>query len=269
MKKIILGIFILLSVLSFSESEKEGKESKYKFSLGTMVGHGSKLYKVEKDKLNYIPFISLESEDLYIRGTEFGYKHRLNSRLVLTGFSQLFGGIQLQGVGGAIGAVQLDNSDMEDGYKGINDRDTQVEIGLKLGYDTEFNDIKLLGELRGGKRGGAGKISAIRSYKITNKFFIVPQISLSLLDKNMVDYYFGISEGEVNDPRNTKINKAYNINKFAYASAIGASTSYNFTPKWSVFGLAELQYVSDEIGDSPIVDNRVNYFVSLGIKYNF
>lgn len=269
MKKTILGIFILLSAISFSEDGGRVKESKYKFSLGAMVGHGSKLYKIEKDKVNYIPFISLESEDLYIRGTEFGYKHRLNSRLVLTGFSQLFGGIQLQGVGGAIGAVQLDNSDMEDGYKGIDDRDTQVEVGLKLDYDTKFKDVKLQGELRGGERGGAGKISAMRTFKITNKLFVVPQVSFSLLDENLIDYYFGISEDEVNDSRNNKINKAYDINKFAYASAIGGSVSYNFNPEWSIFGLTELQYVSNEIGDSPIVDNRVNYFMSLGIRYNF
>jgi outer membrane protein len=271
MKRIILGIFILLSVLSFSESDKMLKESesKYKFSLGAMAGYSSNLYQVEKDEVSYIPFITLERENLYIRGTEFGYKHRLNSRFVLTGFSQLFGGIKLQGVGGALGAVQLNNSDMKDGYKGINDRDTQVEVGLRLGYDTKFKKVKLLGELRGGERGNSGKISAMRPFRITNKFMIIPQISLSLLDKNMADYYFSVDEDEVNDSRSTKLNEVYEIDKFAYASAVGVSTSYKFTSKWSVFGLAELQYVSDEIGDSPIVDNRANYFVSLGIKYNF
>ncbi|MCS5421929.1 MULTISPECIES: MipA/OmpV family protein [Psychrilyobacter] len=271
MKRIILVLFILLSVLSFSEnngSDREG-ESEYKFSLGFMTGYGSKLYQIEEKQSRYIPLVGLESETLYIKGTEIGYRHKLNSKLTLTGFSQLFGGIALQGAGGAIGATQLNNSDMKDGYKGINSRDTQVEFGLRLGYNTDFQKVKLIGEVRGGKRGGSGKISALRPFVVTDKLLIIPQINLSLLDKNMVDYYFGVSEDEVNDPRSTKLNEVYEPNKFAYASAIGASARYNFTPNWTVFGLAEIQYVGNEIGDSPIVDNRANYFIGLGLRYDF
>jgi outer membrane scaffolding protein for murein synthesis (MipA/OmpV family) len=271
MKRIILVVFILLSVLSFSENNIPAKEteSKYKFSLGFMAGYGSKLYQIEEKQPRYIPLIMLESKNLYILGTEIGYKHRLNSKLTLTGFSQLFGGIALQGVGGVIGATQLDNSDMENGYKGISSRETQVEFGLRLGYNTGFQRVKLLGEVRGGKRGGSGKISALRPFAVTDKLLLIPQINLSLLDKNMVNYYFGVSEDEVNDPRNTKLDKAYDPDKYAYASSIGVSGRYSFTSKWSAFGLAEIQYVADEIGDSPIVDNRMNYFVGLGLRYDF
>ncbi|UUV19442.1 MipA/OmpV family protein [Fusobacteria bacterium ZRK30] len=271
MKKIILIVFILLSVLSFSDNDRTTKESesKYKFSLGFMAGYGSKLYQIEEKQPRYIPFMALERKNLYILGSEIGYKHKLNSKLTLTGFSQLFGGITLQGTGGAIGATQLKNSDMEDGYKGISSRKTQVEFGLRLDYDTGFQKIKLSGEVRGGQRGGTGKISALRPFVVTNKLFIIPQINLSLLDKNMVDYYFGVSEDEVNDERNHKLDKAYDPNKFAYASAVGVTIRYSVTPKFSVFSLAEIQYVGNEIGDSPLVDNRANYFAGLGMRYDF
>ncbi len=271
MKKLILIVFILLSVLSFSDDDRTTKEAepKYKFSLGLMTGYGSKLYQIDEKRVSYIPFITLERKNLYILGSEIGYKHKLNPKVTLTGFSQLFGGIALQGVGGAIGATQLKSSDMKDGYKGISSRDTQVEFGLRLGYDTNFQKVKLLGEVRGGRRGGSGKISALRPFMVTNKLFIIPQINLSLLDKNMVDYYFGVSEEEVNDPRNTKLNEAYDPDKFAYASAVGASIRYSVTPKFSVFGLAEIQYVGNEVGSSPIVKNRANYFAGLGLRYDF
>lgn len=271
MKKIILTAFILLSSFSFSDEDRpiEKSESKYKFSLGFMTGYGSKLYKVDGEHMSYIPFISLERKDLYIRGTEIGYRHKLNSKFTLTGFSQLFGGVSLQGAGGALGATQLKNSDMEEGYKGISSRKTQVEFGLRLGYNTGFQRVKLLGELRGGERGGTGKISVIRPFIISKKLIIIPQFNLTLLDKNMVDYYFSVTEDEVNDPRNTKLNQTYDPNKFAYASAIGATVSYKITPKFSVFNLAEIQYVGNEIGSSPIVDNRANYFISIGLKYDF
>ncbi|MEI6855960.1 MipA/OmpV family protein [Psychrilyobacter sp.] len=271
MKRIILVVFILLSVLSSSENNVPAKEakSKYKFSLGFLTGYGSKLYQIKEKQPRYVPLIILERENFYIIGTEIGYRHKLNSKLTLTGFSQLFGGIALQGVGGVIGATQLNNSDMEDGYKGISSRDSQVEFGLRLGYKTGFQKVTLLGEVRSGKRGGSGKISALRPIIVTDKFSIIPQISLSLLDKNMVNYYFGVDEDEVNDPRNTELDKVYDPDEFAYVSGIGVLGRYKFTPTWSVFGLAEIQYVSDEIGDSPIVDNRANYFVGLGLRYDF
>jgi len=271
MKKIILVIFILSSILSFSDGDRVTKESKskYKFSLGFMAGYGSKLYRVEEKSLSYIPFITFERENIYIKGTELGYKYKVNPKLTLTGFSQLFGGITLQGVGGAIGATQLKNSDMEEGYQGIHSRKTQVELGLRMDYNTNFQRVKLVGEIRGGERGGSGKISAIRPFMVTNKLFIIPQINFSLLDKNMVNYYFGVTEDEVNDLRNTKLNEVYDPNKFAYASAIGASVSYKMTSNFSIFNLSEIQYVGNEIGDSPIVRNRANYFVSLGVRYDF
>jgi outer membrane scaffolding protein for murein synthesis (MipA/OmpV family) len=269
MKRIILVIFILLSILSFSENSVKEAGPKYKFSLGYMAGYGSKLYHIDEKQPRSLPIIMLERKNFYILGTEIGYRHKLNSKLTLTGFSQIFGGIGLQGMGGAIGATQLSNSDMKDGYKGISSRETQVEFGLRLGYNTGFQKVVLSGEVRGGKRGGSGKISALRPIAVTDKFSIIPQINLSLLDKNMVDYYFGVSEDEVKDDRNYKLDKAYEPDEFAYASAVGFSAKYSFTSEWSAFGLAEIQYVADEIGDSPIVDNRANYFVGLGLRYDF
>jgi len=271
MKKLVLTIFILLSALSFSNEENtiEKSNSEYKFSLGFMTGYGSNLYHVEENDMSYIPFISLEKENIYISGTEMGYRYKLNPRLTLTGFSQLFGGTDLQGDGVSLGRTQLSNSDMEDGYKGISSRQTQVELGLRLGYNTNFHRVKLLGEVRGGERGAGAKISAVRPFMVTSRLFIIPQIKFSLLDENMMDYYFGVTEDEVNDSRNTALDEAYDPNKFGYASAMGISIRYYINSKISAFSVAEVQYVSDEIGDSPIVDNGVNYFTGVGLRYDF
>lgn len=271
MKKNLLLIFFIFSVLSFSENDtnKKRNEDNYKISLGIMGGYGSKLYKVDEKSTRYIPIIGLVSKNLYILGTEVGYKKELNSQISITGFTQLFGGVSLQGIGGAIGGTQLNNSDMEKGYKGINDRKTQIEFGLRLGYETKYQNIKLLTEVRGGERGNSGKISVIRPIFMTEKLLIIPQISLTLLDSDMIDYYFGITEDEVNNPKNTKLNKVYNPNDFELASSMGLTAKYNFTSKWSVFTIAEIQYIGNEIGDSPIVNSRTNYFMGLGLRYDF
>ncbi|UUV18363.1 MipA/OmpV family protein [Fusobacteria bacterium ZRK30] len=271
MKKIILVVFILLSALSFSENEmnKRRNEQDYKISLGFMGGYGSKLYKNDEKNTRYVPIIGLVSKNFYILGTEVGYKKELNSQTSITGFSQLFGGLSLQGIGGVIGGTQLNNSDMEKGYKGINDRKTQVEFGLRLSYETKYQDIKLLTEIRGGERGNSGKISIIRPIFITKKFLVIPQINLTLLDSDMVDYYFGITEDEVNNPKNTELNQVYNPDDFELASSVGLTAKYNFTSKWSMFTIAEIQYIGNEIGDSPIVNSQINYFMGLGLRYDF
>ncbi len=94
-------------------------------------------------------------------------------------------------------------------------------------------------------------------------------MNLTLIDHNMVNYYFTVSEDEVNDPRNTKLDKAYNPDQLAYAFGVGVTSNYQFTSEWSVFALAEMQYVADEIGNSPIVDERANYFIGVGLRYSF
>ncbi|MEI6856182.1 MipA/OmpV family protein [Psychrilyobacter sp.] len=244
---------------------KKRSEENYKISLGFMGGYGSKLYKVHGKNTRYVPIVGLVSKNFYILGTELGYKKELNSKISITGFSQLFGGVSLQGIGG----TQLNNSDMEKGYKGINDRKTQIEFGFRLGYETKYQDIKLLTELRGGERGNSGKISVIKPIFVTKKLLIIPQINLTLLDSDMVDYYFGITEDEVNNPKNTKLNKIYNPNDFEFASSMGLTAKYNFTSKWSAFTIAEIQYIGSEVGDSPIVNSRTNYFIGLGLRYDF
>ena len=271
MKKIILVVFMLVSALSFSENSMSNKEaeSNYKISLGFMGGYGSSLYKVDESYTRYIPILGVEGENFYVLGSEIGYRHKLNSKLTVTGFSQLFGGVSLQGVGGAIGSTQLKNSDMEEGYKGISSRKTQTEVGVRLGYNTGFKNTILSGEVRGGQRGSTAKISALRPVIVTERLSIIPQMNFTLVDHNMVNYYFSVSEDEVNDPRNTKLDKAYNSDQLAYASGIGVTGNYQFTSEWSAFALAEMQYVADEIGNSPIVDERANYFVGVGLRYNF
>lgn len=264
-------VFILLSALSFSEDEvnKKRSEESYKISLGFMGGYGSKLYKTDEKNTRYIPIIGLISKNLYILGTEIGYKKELNSKISITGFSQLFGGVSLQGIGGAIGGTQLNNSDMERGYTGINDRKTQVEFGLRLSYETKYQNIELLTEVRGGERGNSGKISVIRPIFITKKFLVIPQINFTLLDSDMVDYYFGITEDEVNNPKNTGLNQVYNPNDFELASSVGLTAKYDFTSKWSMFTTAEIQYIGNQIGDPPIVNSQINYFMGLGLRYDF
>jgi outer membrane protein len=270
MKKIILVGLILGSTLSFSvEGKKDEKPKKnYSFSIGAMVGSSSRLYKTEGKSVSYRPIIGAEVGNFYLVGTEVGYKKKINPKLTLTGFSQIFGGLALQGLGGALGGATLDNSDMKEGYRGINDRKTQVEFGIRGMYDTDIH-VRLVGEVRGGERGGTAKTSVIRQFRPTQRFIVVPQLNFTVLNKNITNYYFGVTESEANSSESWKIDKEYKVGNIGFATSIGLAGSYYITRKLSLFVLTEIQYVSDEIKDSPIVDTNINYYVGTGVKYKF
>lgn len=157
MKKNILFIFILFSMISFSEDSEEidkGEKFKfdYKLSVGIMVGHENNLYKTGDSKdYNFNPFIEFEVNDVYISGSEIGYTYYLNERTSITVLTQLSGGLTLQGIGSAFGGDKIKGSKMEDGYKGIDDRESQIEVGLKINYETDYHELELSGEIQGGE----------------------------------------------------------------------------------------------------------------------
>ena len=271
MKKIILlPLLLIIFQISFTQDEenKQNKKFNSKFSIGAMTGVGSRLYKTHTHKTPFVPVFGGEVEGLYLLGTEIGYKKQINEKLSLTGFTQIFGGLSLQGIGGALGGAALDNSDMKEGYRGINDRKTQMEYGIRVGYNLN-KELKLVGEVRGGEYGGTGKGSIIRPIMVSRRFILIPQLNLTLLNKNISNYYFGVTESEANNSESWKIDNKYEIDRITVATSIGLTGSYYLTRKLSIFALTELQYVGDEISDSPIVDTNINYFVGTGLRYTF
>lgn len=71
------------------------------------------------------------------------------------------------------------------------------------------------------------------------------------------------------DPRNYKIDESYQTNEIGHAFSIGLTGVYNINSKWSAFALSEVQFLSDNISDSPLVKNKTNYFVGAGLRYRF
>jgi len=271
MKKILILLFIL-STVSFSKASEKTKgtikKSEWKASVGVIAKTTSNLYKVDKENITYLPTIGIEKGGLYLQDTEIGYKYDLSPQLKMTGYTQIFGGLGLQGVGSSLSSKQLRGSDMEDGYSEIDDRKTQVEVGLKLAYTTK-QKIVLSGNVRGGKYGAASTLGISRMFILKQRFILIPQANLTILDKNIINYYFGVSDDEVNRQTNDKLTEKYSVEKYSVVPSLGLIGSFYITHKLSIFGLVEMQYASEGIGNSPLVDKRANYFVGTGLRYQF
>lgn len=277
MKKNILFIFILFSIISFSENLKEVKvdgetnlKFDYKLSLGFMIGNENILYKVNDEKdYNISPFIDFEVNNIYISGSEIGYKYQFNKQTEITAFTQLLGGLTLQGVGSAFGSGKLKGSKMKDGYKGIDDRKSQVEVGLRGDYETNFNDIQLSGEIHGGEIGSTAKLSILKPQHITDKFLFIPEFTFTLMDKNLVNHYFGVTKHQAMNSKSYKIDKSYQTSKLGHAFSLGLTGIYDINSDWSIFALSEVQFLSDNISNSPLLNDKTSYFLGVGLRYQF
>lgn len=277
MKHSIAMIITILAVTTVQGRQErptpEGRpeQSDWKISAGIMgVGNSELLHSDEgHSKFRMIPFVWAEYKGLYWKATELGYTWQPSRAVEVTPFFQVLGGIGLAGAPSVFGGKGIDASDMAAGYKGISDRATQFEAGarveIKLGrrHAIEF-------EGRGGERGGAVKTLYKQNYMGEKaKWIFSPFIAGRVLLPEIVEYYFGITEAEANDPESDKINSSYQPDHYGYSGAIGFSYIYRFNPKWSAVLFMETQAVSDEINDSPLVQNRIVHSGGLGLSYSF
>ncbi len=248
MKKIILA----LGALAIISSQVMAAENKTAIGVGAGValspyqGVGTTGYP--------IPFFDIRYEGFYLRGAEIGYDIIQEDAFTASLFVNPLGG------------YKVDGSDLDRGYDKIDDRDYQVEGGLKLSYNTGWNNVKVGGFFAFGEEGNLGGINTSRRFVVTDNFSLTPQLYLNFLSEDYTDYYFGVTTAERD--RNSKIGSAYNPDS-AYAFGLNVAGEYLINEYWSMVGFVALEKLSSEIDDSPIVEEDLLYKVGLGVKYTF
>jgi len=260
MKKLIFTLFALGSV-----AYAEGHD----FSIGGMGIYSSNFYKEEDNKATGVPVINYSYNDrFYVKGTEMGYTFNKDEPVQFTPYFQPFGGLALLGAGGALGSKVVEGSDMEKGYKGIDDRETQGELGLRATYKPS-KTVGITGDITGGEHGAHAKATVSKVYMPNERLAIIPQASVALLSKDFSDYYFGVSKKEAANAKNYKIDKEYKLDDITGAAALGFNANYYITENLSTFLISEVQFLSDKIKKSPIVEDHTNFFTGLGLNYKF
>lgn len=227
-------------------------------SIGIGYGVTNEIYK--SDENDYIlPLLNLEYDNFFLTSAtessiRIGYNVYKDDFYTLALYVKPFGG------------YEIDSSDMKSGYKSIDDRDHQVMGGIGFRAYTGFYEIELGGALEYGKEGGSASIGLSRPYVITPKLMLIPSVNFTYYDSDYVDYYFGVDSGEAR--RNPKIGRIYNGDS-ACAYGVNLSAVYEFTDSISVLGSMGVNKLSNEISDSPIVENDIIYYVGTGIVYTF
>ena len=156
-----MGLLFSLLSSSFGEegaSRDVDEEKDWSLSVGALAMGNSELLHTKDGGANYmaIPYVAAEWKNFYWKATEVGYKWSPAPLIELTPFAQFRGGLGMAGAPSVLGGSSVSAKDMAEGYRGINDRDNQIEPGLLMSVHlSRKNTLELEG--RWGERGSSAK----------------------------------------------------------------------------------------------------------------
>ena len=165
MKKYLLTMLALFSVAAVANDD-------FKASVTAAYGTRTSIYKGREE--NAIPiFPNLSYQNLYLKGTEVGFKFLDYSRFNSTLYVDLLDGHSIKG------------SRMDTGYESINRRRYQQAIGLKA--DVKLNEISenltLSPSFSIGNRGSKTGLSLSYLYMPKENIIISPSVNVKYLSK--------------------------------------------------------------------------------------
>lgn len=230
--------------------------SSFASSIGIGYGTSTQLYK--SDEKGYVlPMVDFEYDRFFIKGASvngfsFGYNMYQDDLYTFSLYVKPFGG------------YKLDSSDMDSGYKSIDDRKYKVMGGAELSIYTGIYDIEMLTAADYGKEGGNILFQVKRPYFVNSKLTVIPSANFVYFNSEYIDYYFGVTRNELGG----SIKRTYDGDS-AYTFGFNITGSYRMTDSFSIMGFAGVNRVSDEIKNSPIVDDNMIYFVGTGLIYTF
>lgn len=254
-KKILfLGAFTLLTTAATAMDD-------YKLSLG--LGASSQLspYKGVGNTSAPLPILDFQYNKFYIKTGDvknsplsIGYQVFQNQNIVVSTYVNPWGG------------YNVDRNEMDKGYDNLDKRSYQTEGGVKALVNTGFNNIML--DLHGtvGEEGAHSGIAAFRAFSVNEKLVIIPKLSATYFTGDYLDYYFGVSENEAE--RNTGIDSEYKANG-GFSFGFDLAANYRYSPDLSFIAFAGVEKLSDEVKDSPIVEEDVLSKVGLAFNYSF
>ena len=250
MKYWLLIVVIILLPQHAMSAENRGEERERiepkGFLYGMGLGINQEIYKGYDYRVIPLPIVGYRSENFRVLGPCISYD--------VIDFSDIE--VVLHA------APRFQGFDDSDSYifKNMTARKFSMDAGLGLSY--EKKDWKLgvstMFDVLNKSNGYEAKINVSRVFR-TGPLFFEPSFSLSYLDSNHVDYYYGV--------------KANEINEFTYQydgkSALNSTVSLSLATPIFLGGFTRIvldyTWYDSAITDSPLVDNTTN----IGARFLF
>lgn len=234
------------------KAELEGKKpAPQGWFYGFGFGYSESIYKGKGEDFTFIPAIGYIGEKLTVAGPFASYQLYEESAIS----AEMKAAVRFDGY----------ESEDSDSLRGMDDRDKSVDGGFSLGYQPKEIarlELEYMHDLLSKHKGSETRARISRQFNRA-PFFFIPEFSVSYLDNDLVDYYYGVKAQEATPTRAFYEGKgtfnyqaSFNISTPIF---LGGFTRIDFGYTW--FG--------DEITDSPIVDKKESYNVRFGYTRYF
>ncbi len=199
------------------------------------------------------------------------------------------------GIGFALGAYPIQSSrwriavelggqdsrpaDRADALAGMEDRDLVATAGVSLSYRSgPFEGIVAVSQ---GLNDGAGLIQTTRVvyYRPVGKVILGAAAGAALANGKQMRREFGITDADaarrqaLADAGDGRLKpgdaQAYSPDGGLRHLGLGVSLIYPFASRWSLVGLAGMEWLADEAANSPLVRHREQFAGGVGVGYRF
>ncbi len=233
---------------AFAEAQTRSQGQGWTLGLG--AAYKTSPYRGVENKTTPFPLLSYQGERVFLRGPQAGYILIKEKGFAVT----VLGNYRLQG---------YESSDSRF-LKGMEDRHGTLESGLQASFKNSFGQIRLtwLSDLLNEHSGHEAKMTLSKSFRF-KKLMIVPSVDATWQSEQLADYYYGVEQKEARFDR-----PAYQVDSTLVYSA-GLMVNFMMNERWSITSRVSLVKLSDEISDSPIVNEDIATKGFLGVGYRF
>ncbi len=251
------GLAVAIALLCFPLTAQEAEDEQgSSWGLGIGAVSSQKAYTDMDRDSSVIPFISYQNEYIEVLGPNLKYKlpglelndsNRFNFSLV--------------------GEYDFSDNDPDETpiLNGMEERKGGFWAGAAAEWQNPLLTVSLewLTEVSGDSDGSVINLGIERTWHIGQRFMLTPRVVLSQVDKNYVDYYYGVRADEVRSDR------AFYQGEAGLNTEIGLRAMYMFDRNQMLMLDLAVTSLASEIKDSPLVDSSTESRVILGYIYRF
>ena len=161
-----------------------------------------------------------------------------------------------------LGRYQMSQSSL----RGLHTIKSTPEIRLSGGYDFGVWDVSAAfsHDVEGGG-GNTFELKASTTLPVASKLYVMPSVSMMLADRELMNTWYRITEGESAQTRY----KAYHPRSGIESVGSAVSVTYLLDKNWAPFAKVDLRYLMGPAANSPITGNRVQATFGVGMSYLF
>jgi outer membrane scaffolding protein for murein synthesis (MipA/OmpV family) len=149
-------------------------------------------------------------------------------------------------------------------YQGLEERKQSLDAGIEAGLTQNWGELKLSWVTDTLDRHNGEEVRFSYRYRFeSGPWSFSPFISWTWQDKNLTDYYFGVSEAEARPDR-----PAYSAGESQWLG-FGMNTSWQLTDRIVLFGNVGFAGTESEVINSPLVEEAAASQVFVGGTYIF